>query len=106
MTPLNPCSPTTRSSSATAAGGSAIGSAARPKNRVGWLRIASASDVCASRKGLGLLDIELLDAGRGQRKRLDVDASGVHCRDATVRDVDELINERREPPANLSRLLL
>jgi hypothetical protein len=34
-TPLNPCSPTTRSSSAIAADGSAIGSAARPKNRVG-----------------------------------------------------------------------
>ncbi len=58
--------------------------------------------VRASRKGLRLLDIELLDAGRGQRQRLHVDARRVHRRDAAVANVDELSDERREPPADRS----
>ena len=45
--------------------------------------------------------VELLDAGRGQRQRLHSHAGGVHRRDAPVADVDELIDERREPPAAL-----
>ena len=62
--------------------------------------------VRASREGLRLLDIELLDAGRSQRQRLHVDARRVHRSDAAIADVDELSHERREPPADLFRPLL
>ena len=62
--------------------------------------------VRVSREGLRRLDIELLDARRGQRKRLHRDAGGVHRRDPAVADVEELIDERREPPAKLLGPLL
>jgi hypothetical protein len=97
--PLNPCSPTTRSSSARAAGGSPIGSAAKPKNRVGWRRTASASAAFA-REGLRLLDLELFDAGRGQRQRLHVDAGRIHRCDPAIADVDEVGDELRKPAAD------
>ena len=57
-------------------------------------------------QGLRLLDIELLNAGRGQRKCLDVDARRVHRRDAAVVNVEELSDQGREPPAGPFRLLL
>ena len=63
-------------------------------------------NVCASREGLRFLDVELFDARGRQRKRLDVDASGVHGCDAAIANVDELSDERREPPAKLLRPLL
>ena len=62
--------------------------------------------VRASGEGLRLLCAELFDAGRSQRQRLHGQAGGVHRRDAAVANFDELIDERHEPPTDLSRLLL
>jgi hypothetical protein len=40
------------------------------------------------------LDFELFEARRGQRQVLHVHAGSVHRRDATVANIDELIDER------------
>ena len=106
-TPLKPSSPSARSSSATAAGGSPIGSAASPKNRVGWRRIACARNAFDSRAiSFRLLGLELLDAGRCQRKRLHVDLRRVHRRDPAVADIGKLSDQRRQPAPGPLRPLL
>src|ERR1700733_6075478 len=99
-TPLNPCSPTTRSSSATAAGGSAIGSAAKPKNRVGWRRMPSASAAFVLRPNDPLFGAQLFNARRSQRQGLHIHAGSVHRRDAAVVNVDEPSDQGRDPPAS------
>src|SRR5271163_3298457 len=63
-------------------------------------------DIRAPRKGLRLLALELFDARRGQRQRLHIDARRVHRRDPAIADVNELIDERREPSADLFGALL
>ena len=60
----------------------------------------------ASRKCLRLLSGKLLDAGRGQRQRLHVDAGRIHRRDATVADVEKVRDERRKPAPHLLSPLL
>ncbi len=62
--------------------------------------------VRASGEGCRLLDSELLDARRRQRQRLHGHAGGVHRRDPAVAHIDELIDERSEPPADPFRLFL
>ena len=62
--------------------------------------------VRASRERLCLFDIELFDAGRGQRKRLHGHAGGVHRRDAALADIDKVSDELRKAPADLLRALL
>ena len=60
----------------------------------------------AARKCLRLLSGKLLDAGRGQRQRLHVDAGRIHRRDATVADVEKVRDERRKPAPHLLSPLL
>jgi len=60
------------------------------------------SGVRFARQRFCFFDLELLDAGRRQRQRLDVDSGGVHCRHAAVADVGKLSEQRRQPTPDVS----
>jgi len=51
------------------------------------------SVIRVARNLLCILDLELLDARRRQRQRLNIDARGVHRGHARVADVEQLLDE-------------
>ena len=90
IAPLKPSRVTARSSSSAAAFGSAVGSAAKPSNRLGGgLHDLQEPVVGAPRdrdRGLG---VHALRGGRRVRQHLHVDAGFVHLADAQLADVEE-----------------
>ena len=98
IAPTIPSSRTARSSSAAAAPGSAVGSAANPAKRSGWAAIACAT-VSLNERATGIARgrLDVLEPGLRGREHLHGYAGGVHLGDPAGAEVREPRLERRRP---------